>query len=146
MTTIAEPQLSVHSSQRQPSAIRVASIAFAARKDDTEAVNVAIGNVSLPMHPAMQKALRSLGSEEFADGVVRYTATVGTDRARAAVKRKPQLRHGDAQSLIDLDEIHVPFTRIRVCLYSPPPRRRHGWREVAHTGRGFALRRPAQAP
>lgn len=87
MTTIAEPQLSVHSSQRQPSAIRVASIAFAARKDDTEAVNVAIGNVSLPMHPAMQKALRSLGTEEFADGVVRYTATVGTDRARDAVKK-----------------------------------------------------------
>lgn len=89
MKTIAEPQLSVYASQREPSAIRVASIAFAQRKDDTRAVNVAIGNVSLPMHPAMQRTLRSLGTAEgeFSDGVVRYTATVGTDRAVAAVKK-----------------------------------------------------------
>jgi aspartate aminotransferase len=89
MTTIAEPVLSSHTQQRQPSAIRVASIAFAERHDDTEAVNVAIGNVSLPMHPRLQQALKSLGSDEgeFSDGVVRYTATVGTDKAIGAVRK-----------------------------------------------------------
>lgn len=86
---ITEPQLSAYCADRQPSAIRVASIAFAQRKDDTTAVNVAIGNVSLPMHPRMQEALSRLGtnSGEFADGVVRYTPTVGTDEARAAVAK-----------------------------------------------------------
>jgi aspartate aminotransferase len=63
-------------------------MAFAERQDDTQAVNVAIGNVSLPMHPRLQQAMKDLGTERgvFSDGVVRYTATVGTDRARAAVK------------------------------------------------------------
>lgn len=89
MTTIAQPLLSDHTSQRQPSAIRVASIAFAERTDDTQAVNVAIGNVSLPMHPRLQQALKEMGTAggEFGDGVVRYTPTVGTDKARAAVKK-----------------------------------------------------------
>lgn len=85
----ALPALSAHMSGRQPSAIRVASIAFAARQDETKAINVAIGNVSLPMHPRMQKTLAALGSPagEFADGVVRYTQTVGTDECREAVRK-----------------------------------------------------------
>lgn len=89
MNATAPPQLSAHTSSRQPSAIRVASIEFAARQDDTEAINVAIGNVSLPMHPRMQQALRGLGTESgaFSDGVVRYTQTVGTEECRNAVKK-----------------------------------------------------------
>jgi aspartate aminotransferase len=78
--------LSEHFRNRKPSAIRVAGIRFAERRDGTEAINVAIGNVSLPMHPAMADRLgrlRDPGSP-FADGVVRYTAPVGTDDARAA--------------------------------------------------------------
>ncbi|NNE43028.1 MAG: aminotransferase class I/II-fold pyridoxal phosphate-dependent enzyme [Gemmatimonadetes bacterium] len=78
--------LSAHFRHRAPSAIRVAGIRFAERGDRTDAINVAIGNVSLPMHPAMVRrlgALRDPGSP-FSDGVVRYTATVGTDEARAA--------------------------------------------------------------
>jgi len=83
------PALSEHTAGRQPSAIRVASIEFAARTDDTEAVNVAIGNVSLAMHPSMAKALASAGTPQgaFSDGVVRYTPTVGTDECRAAVRK-----------------------------------------------------------
>lgn len=89
MTTVAAPKLSSHISARQPSAIRVASIKFAERTDSTKAINVAIGNVSLPMHPAMRDCLSKLGTAqgELSDGVVRYTATVGTDAARAAVKK-----------------------------------------------------------
>lgn len=102
----ALPALSAHMAGRRPSAIRVASIEFAARKDDTKAVNVAIGNVSLPMHPRMQKALAGFGtsSGEFADGVVRYTQTVGTDGCREAVRKiirasLPDERRGEADKL-----------------------------------------------
>ena len=58
---MAQPVLSDHFRQRQPSAIRVAGLRFAQREDDCDAVNVAIGNVSLPMHPALQERLRGLG-------------------------------------------------------------------------------------
>jgi aspartate aminotransferase len=81
-----DPILSKHFQSRRPSVIRVAQIRFAERNDDVEAVNVAIGNVSLPMHPAMQERLRLAGQpgQPFADGVVKYTATVGTTEAREA--------------------------------------------------------------
>ncbi|MBN2323922.1 MAG: aminotransferase class I/II-fold pyridoxal phosphate-dependent enzyme [Spirochaetes bacterium] len=70
---------------RTPSVIRMAQIEFGRRKDRVDAVNVAIGNVSLPMHPAMRKRMRSLGSEgPFTDGVVKYTPTVGLDETRRA--------------------------------------------------------------
>lgn len=77
--TLTLPTLSDHYRHRQPSAIRIASMKFAERKDGTEAINVAIGNVSLPMHPAMQARLRNLAGPggPFENGVVKYTATVG---------------------------------------------------------------------
>ncbi|GMU56274.1 MAG: aspartate aminotransferase [Candidatus Xenobia bacterium] len=77
------PRLSDHFKSRQPSSIRLASIKFAARQDGTQAVNVAIGNVCLPMHPAMIERLHRL-ERTFSDGVVKYTATVGTDECRQA--------------------------------------------------------------
>ena len=54
------PVLSELYRTREPSAIRVAGLRFAERDDDTEAVNVAIGNVSLPMHPAMIERMENL--------------------------------------------------------------------------------------
>lgn len=80
------PRLSDHFARRQPSDIRVAGIRFASRRDGARAINVAIGNVSLPMHPAMQARMRTLGEPDspFHDGVVGYTSTVGTDEARQA--------------------------------------------------------------
>jgi aspartate aminotransferase len=80
------PRLSPHCEARQPSSIRLASIEFAARTDGVRALNVAIGNVSLPMHPAMAQRLREAGQpgKPFADGVVRYTSTVGEDETRRA--------------------------------------------------------------
>lgn len=102
----ALPALSSHMAGRQPSAIRIASIEFAARQDDTKAINVAIGNVSLPMHPRMQKALADFGHPggEFSDGVVRYTQTVGTDACRETIKKiirasLPEERRGEADKL-----------------------------------------------
>ena len=83
-------ELSPHFQQRHPSPIRLAQMLFAQRRDrdQVEVINVAIGNVSRPMHPAMRARLASLGTAEgaFSDGVVKYTPTVGTDEAQAAFK------------------------------------------------------------
>ena len=83
---MAQPQLSAHFLSREPSVIRLAQIKFAERQDGTEALNVAIGNVSLPMHPAMIERMQLLGAEgsPFAGGVVKYSATVGVPEAREA--------------------------------------------------------------
>ncbi|MBT7119607.1 MAG: aminotransferase class I/II-fold pyridoxal phosphate-dependent enzyme, partial [Candidatus Marinimicrobia bacterium] len=80
------PSLSSHFEKRLPSAIRQAQILFAQRQDKNEVqvVNLAIGNVSLPMHPAMQKRMNELGENRFSDGVVKYSPSVGTDEARKA--------------------------------------------------------------
>lgn len=73
------PILSDHFQSRKPSDIRKASIEFAKRIDGTEAINVAIGNVSLPMHPVMTERMFNLGTPEspFRNGVVCYTQTIG---------------------------------------------------------------------
>ena len=111
MSTLAAPQLSAHMARRQPSAIRVASIKFAQRTDGAKAINVAIGNVSLPMHPAMSRRLAQLGQagQPFEDGVVRYTATVGTEESTEA------FRHVIASSLTGAqaaaaEKLHVQVT------------------------------------
>jgi aspartate aminotransferase len=82
------PELSQHFAQRGPSAIRQAQILFARRpdRDRIRVINMGTGNVSLPMHPAMQDRMRTLGSGDspFAGGVVKYSATVGTDEAQRA--------------------------------------------------------------
>lgn len=53
---MSKPILSAHFESRKPSDVRLAQIKFEARNNKPEAViNVAIGNVSLPTNPAMQK-------------------------------------------------------------------------------------------
>lgn len=81
-----QPELSRHFSGRKPSAIRLAQIKFAERKDKTIPVNTAIGNVSLPLHPAISKRMFNLDGKNspFREGVVKYTATVGTEEANNA--------------------------------------------------------------
>jgi len=83
---MAKPVISNHFKSRQPSEIRLSQIEFAKRKDDVISVNTAIGNVSLPMYPAMQKRAANLISDEspFKNGVVEYSPTVGTDECREA--------------------------------------------------------------
>ena len=80
------PKLSTHFENRQPSAIRQAQIIFSQRhdKDTIRVINLAIGNVSLPMHPAMQKRMNDLAKIGFKDGVVKYTPSVGTEEAQNA--------------------------------------------------------------
>jgi aspartate aminotransferase len=101
------PFLSEHFRSREPSAIRVAGLRFAERGDDTRAINVAIGNVSLPMHPAMQERLGNLRKpgSPFADGVVAYTATGGTAEANAA------FLHVIAASGFDTSKLHCQITQ-----------------------------------
>ncbi len=74
-----KPALSVYFKGRKPSAIRMSQIEFSKRKDSVKAINTAIGNVTLPTHPAMQDRMFNLNSaaSPFKDGVVKYTATVG---------------------------------------------------------------------
>ena len=82
------PKLSQHYQHREPSAIRQAQITFSQRpdKDQIKVINLAIGNVSLPMHPALQNRMGSLQSSEspFKEDVVQYTPTVGMVETRNA--------------------------------------------------------------
>jgi aspartate aminotransferase len=73
------PPLSLHFQNRVPSPIRLTQIEFLKRTDRVVAVNTAIGNVSLPMHPSMIKRMLSLGAPDspFQQGVVKYSTTVG---------------------------------------------------------------------
>ena len=81
-----KPELSKHFESREPSAIRLAQIEFMKRGDNVEAINTAIGNVSLPIHPAIQKRIFSLNAEEspFNKGIVKYTPSVGMVEANKA--------------------------------------------------------------
>ena len=81
------PEMSAHFKARKPSAIRVAQIRFMERSDDCRAINTAIGNVSLPMHPVMQERLFHLDAEysPFKNGVVKYSPTVGYEETNAAI-------------------------------------------------------------
>ena len=77
---MAEPRMSALFQSRKPSVIRMAQIKFDQRQDDTQAINVAIGNIPLPMYPAMIDRLHNLdaATSPFKDGVVMYSATSGT--------------------------------------------------------------------
>ena len=83
---VSKPEMSVHFQGRMPSAIRLAQIQYMQRKDGVEAINTAIGNVSLPMHPAMRNRMFNLdaGSSPFKDGVVKYSPTVGYEETNRA--------------------------------------------------------------
>jgi aspartate aminotransferase len=83
---MSAPRISDHFKNRHPSAIRLSQIEFDKRTDQVKDINTAIGNVSLPTHPAMQERmfdLKAAGSP-FAGGVVKYTPTVGLRETREA--------------------------------------------------------------
>ncbi|HOK48546.1 MAG TPA: aminotransferase class I/II-fold pyridoxal phosphate-dependent enzyme [Sedimentibacter sp.] len=86
---MSKPVMSAHFQSRVPSDVRLSQMKYAERKDKPEAViNVAIGNVSLPTNPAMQKRLFNLDAPEspFNKGVIRYTATGGMEETQEAFK------------------------------------------------------------
>ncbi|MGF3499661.1 MAG: pyridoxal phosphate-dependent aminotransferase, partial [Candidatus Methanosuratincola sp.] len=68
-----KPQLSEHFQSRMPSSIRLAQIEYMKRRDGVGQINVAIGNVSLPLHPAIMNRLKNICSpgSPFQDGVVK---------------------------------------------------------------------------
>ncbi|MHC4391477.1 MAG: aminotransferase class I/II-fold pyridoxal phosphate-dependent enzyme [Planctomycetota bacterium] len=102
MTTSA-PCISNHFLSREPSPIRRAQILFAERADREEVtqINLAIGNVSRPIHPAMLARLHALGSPSspFAEGVVRYSASVGSEESQRAFLHVIAAAGGCAQNL-----------------------------------------------
>ena len=81
-----KPLISEHFKSRFPSVIRQAQITFSKRKDRSKikVINVAIGNVSLPIHPKMFKCMSELGTNHFSDGVLKYTPSVGLKETRDA--------------------------------------------------------------
>ncbi len=78
-----QPRLSKHFQENSPSSIRLAQIEFLKRTDNVQAINLAIGNVSLPMHPKMQERMFNL-KQFFKDGVVKYTPSAGTEECKKA--------------------------------------------------------------
>jgi len=86
---MTKPVLSAHFESRTPSDVRISQMKYEGREVKPQAViNVGIGNVSLPTNPAMQKRMFALGAPEspFANGVVRYSTTAGTDECQNAFK------------------------------------------------------------
>jgi aspartate aminotransferase len=86
---------------RSPSPIRIAQIELQKRTDGVKDINLAIGNVSLPMHPKMQKRLFTLSEDKspFNDGVVKYTPSAGTPEARQAMLRVIEASGFDSDGL-----------------------------------------------
>lgn len=81
-----EPLISNHYNNRKPSAIREAQITFSSRDDceSVDVINLAIGNISLPMHPKMIQKMKDLGHKVFIEGVVKYEPTVGNKKTQDA--------------------------------------------------------------
>lgn len=99
---MTSPAISPHFLSREPSEIRKAQILFAERqdRDEVDVINLAIGNVSRAMHPALQKRMKNLGSEgPFQEGVVRYSASVGSEESQAAFRRILEIDGIDASNL-----------------------------------------------
>ena len=80
------PELSEHYVNRKPSVIRSAQIECGKRLDidSITVINLAIGNINLPMHPSMISRLKGLGKETFRDGVVKYTSSEGNQETKDA--------------------------------------------------------------
>lgn len=57
------PVFSSYISSRKPSAVRLAQLAFNKRTDKIDALNGAIGNVTLPLHPVLQERMDNLGTD-----------------------------------------------------------------------------------
>lgn len=77
-----KPKLSPHFKSRQPSSIRLAQLEYAKRHDGVKAINLAIGNVSLPMHPAMKSKMLMLQTSRLKDGIVKYSPTAGFKKTK----------------------------------------------------------------
>jgi hypothetical protein len=64
--SMSMPQLSKYFASKQPSSLRRAQMEFTKRTDGVKAINVSIGNVSLPMYPAMQERMFHIQNSDTA--------------------------------------------------------------------------------
>lgn len=81
-----KPQLSKLYQDIKISSLRKAQQLYKERKDDVMAIDASIGNVKLPMHPAMINRLKNLSENpQFEKGIVPYPPTIGTDEANSAI-------------------------------------------------------------
>ena len=100
------PSLSRHYINRKPSAIRKAQILFESRSDrhEIEVVNLAIGNISLPMHYKMLNRLNGLGKPDspFSKGIVRYSSSEGSEECKKAIIKSIAAEIPN-QNIFDLD-------------------------------------------
>jgi len=99
-----------------PSCIRKSSIVFSDRlkrtNESVSAINVAIGNISLPTHPAMLRRLLSVEDENLKKGVWRYTQTEGIDSVNQTFKNiiKSFLKPGlepELFTMVDTGASHI---------------------------------------
>jgi aspartate aminotransferase len=101
----------------EPSCIRKAGIVFSQRQsqnpaENIKAINVAIGNVSLPTHPAMLERFLNPKDENLIKGIWRYTQTEGIDEINDAFKNiirsflKPECKP-TLYSLVDTGGSHI---------------------------------------
>lgn len=83
---MSTPQLSKYFASKQPSSLRRAQMEFSKRTDGVKAINVSIGNVSLPMHPAMQERMFHIANSDtaLAQWIVQYSQTVGLPETQEA--------------------------------------------------------------
>src|SRR3989344_6754558 len=95
------PEISERFKEKMPSSLRMAMLEYDKRKDkDVQSINLAIGNVPLPMHPAMIERFRNL-NKGFPDNSVMYTSSGGTDEV------KQSFRNIIASSGFDSDKLSV---------------------------------------
>ena len=81
------PLVSDYFKSREPSVIRAAQIVFSQRKKPPACINTAIGNVSLEMHPEMQKRmfnLKNCCNQSIREGRVMYSSTSGMEETQNA--------------------------------------------------------------
>lgn len=112
-----KPKISEFFENIEPSCIRKAGILFSKRQskninENIKAINVAIGNVSLPTHPAMLKRFLSPKDEDLTKGVWRYTQTEGLEEVNLAFKNiiqsflKPECKP-NLYTLVDTGGSHI---------------------------------------
>lgn len=102
--------------EMEPSCIRKAGIVFRERikitKEDIKAINVAIGNVSLPTHPAMLHRYLNPKEANLVKGIWQYTQTEGIEEVNLAFKNiiysflKPDCKP-NLYSLVDTGGSHI---------------------------------------
>ena len=94
------PIFSSYTTSRQPSAVRLAQLAFSKRTDWVDALNGAIWNVTLPMHPALQTRLQQLwNAPEFSSGIVKYAPTTWTTSCQQTFRHLIHTSTGCKESL-----------------------------------------------